>query len=84
MDDTSLIENGIISTFTYDIDNACRYAWGFDTKSAVYYILKNINNPYKYIYSKHLYNMRRKCIAKVGRYFPTNLLKLISINLYGV
>lgn len=43
MDDTSLIENGIISTFTYDIDNACRYAWGFDTKSAVYYILKNIN-----------------------------------------
>ena len=47
-------------------------------------ILKNINNPYKYIYSKHLYNMRRKCIAKVGRYFPTNLLKLISINLYGV
>lgn len=48
------------------------------------YILKNINNPYKYIYSKHLYNMRRKCIAKVGRYFPTNLLKLISINLYGV
>ena len=48
------------------------------------YILKNINNPYKYIYSKHLYNMRRKCIAKGGRYFPTNLLKLISINLYGV
>ena len=42
-------------------------------------ILKNINNPYKYIYSKHLYNMRRKCIAKGGRYFPTNLLKLISI-----
>lgn len=44
MDDTSLIENGIISTFTYDIDNACRYAWGFDTQSALYYILKNIGN----------------------------------------
>lgn len=42
MDDTSLIENGIITTFTYDIDNACRYAWGFDTKSAIYYVLKNI------------------------------------------
>jgi len=44
MDDTSLMENGIITTFTYDIDNACRYAWGFDTKSAIYYILKNIED----------------------------------------
>ncbi len=44
MDDTSLIENNIITTFTYDIDNCCRYAWGFDTKSAIYYILNNIQN----------------------------------------
>lgn len=42
MDDTSLIEEGIISTFTYDVDNCCRYAWGFDTKSAIYYLLNNI------------------------------------------
>ena len=42
MEDTELIENGIISTFTYDIDNCCRYAWGFDTKSAIYYLLNNI------------------------------------------
>ena len=42
MDDTALIENNIISTFTYDIDNACRYAWGFDTKSAIYFVLNHL------------------------------------------
>ena len=67
MDDTSLIENGIISTFTYDIDNACRYAWGFDTKSAVYYILKNIkelsNTIVQVTYAgKQMYSLKNNII----------------------
>ena len=43
MDDNELIENGIIEQFTYDIDNSCRYAWGFDTKKAIFTIINNID-----------------------------------------
>lgn len=43
MDDNELIENGIIGQFTYDIDNSCRYAWGFDTKKAIFTIINNID-----------------------------------------
>lgn len=43
MDDNELIENGIIEQYTYDIDNSCRYAWGFDTKKALFTIINNID-----------------------------------------
>ena len=92
---TNMLENPIVQdnirklqSYDYEIiESASGYLACGDTGKGklpseqllVDYILKNINNPYKYIYSKHLYNMRRKCIAKGGRYFPTNLLKLISI-----
>lgn len=67
MDDTALIENGIINTFTYDIDNCCRYAWGFDTKSAIYYILKNIKDLDKTIVQvnyagKQMYSLKNNVI----------------------
>ena len=37
-----LIENEIIEQYTFDIDNACRYAWGFDTKKALFTIINNL------------------------------------------
>ena len=43
MSDEELIENNIIEQFTYDIDNSCRYAWGFDTKQALFTIINNID-----------------------------------------
>ena len=42
MNESELIENEIIEQYTFDIDNACRYAWGFDTKKALFTIINNL------------------------------------------
>lgn len=44
MDESELIENGIIEQFTYDIDNSCRYAWGFNIKQALFTLINNIKD----------------------------------------
>ena len=44
MNESELIENGIIEQYSFDIDNACRYAWGFDTKKALFTIINNLEH----------------------------------------
>lgn len=44
MSESELIENEIIEQYTFDIDNACRYAWGFDTKKALFTIINNLEH----------------------------------------
>ena len=43
MKDSTLLENNILEQYTFDIDNACRYAWGFDVKNALFTIINNIS-----------------------------------------
>ncbi len=43
MKDSTLLENNIVEQYTFDIDNACRYAWGFDVKNALFTIINNIS-----------------------------------------
>lgn len=42
MNESELIDNEIIEQYSIDIDNACRYAWGFDTKKALFTIINNL------------------------------------------
>lgn len=44
MNEKQLLENEIIEQYSFDIDNACRYAWGFDTKKALFAIINELEH----------------------------------------
>lgn len=44
MNESELIEKGIIEQYTFDIDNSCKYVWGFDTKKALFTIINSLEH----------------------------------------
>jgi len=44
MSEEELLKNEIVERYSFDIDNACRYVWGFNTKKALFAIINSVEN----------------------------------------
>lgn len=41
MSEKCLMENGLVERYSIDIDSSCRYAWGFNVKKALFFVINN-------------------------------------------
>lgn len=44
MNEQELLKNEIVERYSFDIDNACRYVWGFNTKKALFAIINSVEH----------------------------------------
>lgn len=44
MSEQELLKNEIVERYSFDIDNACRYVWGFNTKKALFAIINSVEH----------------------------------------
>ena len=44
MSEKELLKNEIVERYSFDIDNVCRYVWGFNTKKALFAIINSVEH----------------------------------------